>query len=129
MQPFVTVEQANIIEYSWKKSLGPRPPWGPEIWPTSKVMPDYYSMNQIIQVECLTFTLPFLKLPQNCLKLPKKMTIFMHNTQTDKFHPYVAHGGKRILPTAHCFWWYLSSSLGLEIIFWGIQIIKTGFIN
>ena len=51
-------------------------------------MPDYYYTNQVIQVECLTFTIPFLKLPQNCLKLPKKMTIFMHNTQTDKFHPY-----------------------------------------
>ena len=91
MKLFVTVEQANIIKYSWQIGVGPRRPWGPEIWPTSKVMPDYYFSNQVIHVECLTFYHTNSKIATKISQThERENTIFVHSMQTEKVHPYDA---------------------------------------
>ena len=45
----------------------------------------------------LFFIIPFHKLPQKCLKVPQKITIFMHNMQTQKCLPYILKYGLSVV--------------------------------
>ena len=53
-----------------------------------KVVADYYSLGKKLKMGILIFVIPFLKLLHYCNNFRKKITIFIHNMQTQNFHTY-----------------------------------------
>ena len=63
----------NLIEYSWKIGLVPRPPGGLKYDRHQKWCQIITLRIKLSRWSVSLFTIPFLKLPQNGLKLPKKL--------------------------------------------------------